>query len=68
MAVMLLKPRGLFRSWQTRYPFLMHGFAACTIGAVAALAFNDSGIVAAATMIVYVAVPMLLLRLDETDE
>ncbi|TBL67752.1 hypothetical protein EYB31_39355 [Paenibacillus thalictri] len=65
MAVMLLKPRGIFKEWQRRYPYLMQGFTAGAIGTVAALVFNDSGIVAAATMIVYVAVPMLLLRLNE---
>jgi hypothetical protein len=43
----------------------MSGFIAIAVGAVAALAFNDSGIVAAATMIVYAAVPMLLLRIQE---
>ncbi|MNI88887.1 hypothetical protein D3C73_1462270 [compost metagenome] len=65
MAVLVLRPRGRFGSWQHKYPYLMYGFSANTIGAIAALLLNDSGIVAAATMIVYVAAPMLLLQLQE---
>ncbi len=63
-AVLVLRPGGLFRVWQMRYPYMMYGFSANTIGAITALLCNDSGIVAAATMIVYVAVPMLLLKLE----
>ncbi|MBP1994994.1 hypothetical protein [Paenibacillus eucommiae] len=65
MAVLVLRPRGRLVLWQNKYPYLMYGFAANTLGAIAALLLNDSGIVAAATLIVYVAVPMLLLRLEE---
>ncbi|MEF3304513.1 hypothetical protein PV407_15235, partial [Paenibacillus sp. GYB003] len=65
MAVAVVRPKGAFRRWESRYPHLMNGFIAIAVGAVAALAFNDSGIVAAGTMIVYAAVPMLLLRLQE---
>jgi hypothetical protein len=65
MAALLLWPRGIFRRWEARYPHCMNGFAAISVGSLAALAFNDSGIVAAATMLVYAAVPLLLLRLQE---
>ncbi|PYI52916.1 hypothetical protein [Paenibacillus flagellatus] len=65
MAFAVVRPRGVFRRWEKRYPHYMSGFIAIAVGAVAALAFNDSGIVAAATMIVYAAVPMLLLRIQE---
>ncbi|WP_282939436.1 hypothetical protein [Paenibacillus sp. RC67] len=64
MAVLVLRPRGLFRRWQRRYPYIMYGCAANVIGAIAALLLNDSGIVAAATMIVYSSVPLLLLKLE----
>jgi hypothetical protein len=63
MTVMVMRPRGVFGKWQVRYPYIMYGFSANTVGAITALIFNDSGIVAAATMIGYVAVPMLLLKL-----
>ncbi len=65
IAVMVMKPWGLFRRWQDRYPLVMYGFSANSIGAIVTLLVNDSGIVAASTMIVYTAVPMLLLKLEE---
>ncbi|MFC3771439.1 hypothetical protein [Paenibacillus sp. GCM10012303] len=65
MAIAVARPQGVFRRWESRYPDYMTGFLAIAVGSVAALAFNDSGIVAAATMIVYAAVPMLLLRFQE---
>ncbi|MFE5324228.1 hypothetical protein ACFQ88_36675 [Paenibacillus sp. NPDC056579] len=64
MAVLVLRPRGLFRRWQRRYPYIMYGCAANVIGAIAALLLNDSGIVAAGTMIIYSSVPLLLLKLE----
>jgi hypothetical protein len=64
MAALVLRPRGLFRRWQRRYPYLMYGCAANVIGTIAALLLNDSGIVAAATMIIYGSVPLLLLKLE----
>lgn len=65
MAVAVVRPRGALRRWETEHPYYMNAFIAIAIGSVAALAFNDSGIVAAATMIVYAAVPMLLLIVQE---
>ncbi|PUA39924.1 hypothetical protein C8Z91_07625, partial [Paenibacillus elgii] len=63
MAMLVLRPSGRLRLWEQRYPYLMHGCYANVIGALAALALNDSGIVAAAAMIVYSSVPLLLLKL-----
>ena len=65
MAVLLMKPAGLFRRWQEVHGSLMHGLSATATGAIIALLVNDSGIVAAATMMVFVAIPMLLIRLRE---
>ncbi|MEK8131100.1 hypothetical protein WMW72_24660 [Paenibacillus filicis] len=65
MAALLLRPKGRLRAWERSYPFLMHGCYANVLGSFAALALNDSGIVAAAAMIVYGCVPLLLLRLRE---
>ncbi|WP_159885995.1 hypothetical protein [Paenibacillus puerhi] len=65
MAALVLRPKGRLRAWERRYPFLMHGCYANVLGSFAALALNDSGIVAAAAMIVYSCVPLLLLRLQE---
>ena len=68
MVVLVMKPAGLFRRWQEEYTYLMIGFSANAVGAVVALLVNDSGIVAAATMIIFVAVPMLLFRIQELHE
>ncbi|WP_409344155.1 hypothetical protein [Paenibacillus sp. MBLB4367] len=68
MAVLVLRPRGVFRRWLAEYPYIMHGIAANIVGAIAALLFNDSGIVAAGTMIGFIAVPMLALRLRECEK
>jgi hypothetical protein len=45
----------------------MHGIAANLVGAIAALLLNDSGIVAAGTMIGYIVVPLLAIRLRECE-
>lgn len=63
LVVMVLRPRGVLQSWQHHIPYVLHGFTANTVGAVIALLVNDSGIVAAATLIVFVVVPMLMLKL-----
>jgi len=65
MAVLLMKPAGLFRRWQEAHSALMHGLSAIAAGAIVALLVNDSGIVAAATMMVFAVIPMLLIRLHE---
>lgn len=65
VTLLLLRPKGMFHRWQSRYPFYMVGFTATSVGSFVAFLVNDSGIVAAATMIVYAAVPMLLLRTYE---
>lgn len=67
MAVLLMKPRGLLRQWQETRPEWMVGFSSIVIGSITALALNDSGIVAAGTMIIYAAAPILLLIADETQ-
>jgi hypothetical protein len=52
--------RGL--KWMKKhYPKLYNGFASIGIGALAALALNDSGLVSAATAIVYAVVPFLII-------
>lgn len=52
----------MHRRWKYHYFFMLSGFIANMIGALTVLVFNDSGIVAASTLIVFVAVPMLLLK------
>ncbi len=68
IAAVLLNPTGYFRQWQQERPYMMYGFSAISVGSITALIVNDSGIVAAATMIVYAAVPMLLLRMKDLQQ
>ncbi|NDI34710.1 hypothetical protein [Chengkuizengella sediminis] len=67
IVLFVLKPKGRFQKWHDKYYSLMIGFSSITIGTIAVFFLNDSGIVAAATMIVYVAIPMLLLKLNDGD-
>jgi len=67
LTVLLLRPRGVLRTWQETRPVWMGGFTAIIIGAIVVLALNDSGIVAAGTMIVYAAAPILLLVAEEVQ-
>jgi hypothetical protein len=63
LAAAAFRPWGALREWQQQYPYLTDGFAAIIIGSVAALLLNDSGIVAAATLLLHAAIPMLMLLL-----
>jgi hypothetical protein len=66
MLTAVLRTKELYKL-QSSHPYLTDGCSAITIGAIVALLFNDSGIVAAGTMIIYAAIPMLLLKL-QVDE
>lgn len=61
MTVLIIQPLRGVRWLQMRYPYLFHGFTAILIAALSALVFNDSGIVSAATAIVYVVIPLLII-------
>jgi len=66
LAVLLLRPRGTLRQWQETRPYWLSGFTAIIIGSIVALALNDSGIVAAGTMIIFAAAPILLLISEQS--
>jgi len=65
IGLLLFKPKNIFKKWFEQYPSLFHGFYGIIAGSVVSLFVNDSGVVAAATMIIYVAGPILYLGLDE---
>lgn len=57
-----LRPKTKFNSnLKIKYPHMFIGFLSVFVGSVTALCVNDSGIVAASTMIIYVVVPMFYL-------
>lgn len=60
--VLILRPSGALKEWMSRRRQESDAIAAVAVGSVAALAFNDSGIVAAAIMFLYIAVPMLIVK------
>lgn len=59
------RPSGVIRLLSEKYPYAVRGFFGIIIGAFTGLLVNDSGIVAAATTIVYMIVPLLFLGLKE---
>lgn len=58
-ALLFYRPVGLMKKVQEKYPYLIKGFWGVVLGSLAALLFNDSGIVAAATMSIFAAAPLV---------
>ncbi|MFZ5591454.1 MAG: hypothetical protein ACOY81_06575, partial [Bacillota bacterium] len=65
LCLLFYRPVGVMKKIQLKYPQLFAAFAGVTVASIAALIFNDSGIVAAATAMIYAAPPMLYLILSE---
>ena len=61
LAVLFYRPRGVLRDVHQMYPQLAAGFLGIIAGSVAAFLVNDSGVVAAATTLLYAGVPVILL-------
>src|SRR5699024_7462239 len=57
------RPQGMLQTFSKKYPDVFRGFLGIAVGAFTALVVNDSGIIAAATTIIYMIVPMLFLGL-----
>lgn len=62
------RPFGMIGDLNKKFPYVIRGFFGIIIGAFTGLVVNDSGIVAAATTIIYMIVPMLFLGLEERLE
>lgn len=65
LAAMFLRPKGALKALFERYPYLMNGVTGIVAGAFVTLFINDSGIVAAATAIIYGVVPLLYIIIQE---
>lgn len=65
MAILFIK--NSFQNLKGKYTYIFYGFYGIVLGAAIALIVNDSGVIAASTMIIYVAVPMLYLSLIEKE-
>jgi len=60
LAVLFYRPHGILREIHRSYPQLTAGFLGIIAGSVTAFLVNDSGVVAAATTLLYAGVPIIL--------
>ncbi|MGI6686605.1 MAG: hypothetical protein ACOX47_14255 [Bacillota bacterium] len=67
-ASLFYRPMGVMKRVQEKYPYLNKGFWGVVIGSLVALVFNDSGIVAAATMSIFAAAPLIFLVIEEQEQ
>lgn len=61
LAILFYRPVGVMQSLNSRYPELYRGFIGVVTASLLALVFNDSGVVAAATAMIFGAPPLLYL-------
>ncbi|MFZ3171415.1 MAG: hypothetical protein WA118_05495 [Carboxydocellales bacterium] len=66
LGILFYRPIGVMHILREKYPSLYIGFVGVVIGSLVALVFNDSGIVAAATMMIYCSAPLLYLTIQES--
>lgn len=67
LALLFYRPTGVMAAIKQKYPYLYRGFIGVIVGSIVALIFNDSGIVAAATTMVFAAPPLIYLVLGELE-
>jgi hypothetical protein len=65
LALLFYRPVGVMAVIRNRYPDLYRGFIGVIVGSIVALVFNDSGVVAAATTMIFGAPPIIYLVLQE---
>ena len=68
MVMLFYKPFGVLKKLCQKHPYIANGWIAILVGSVVGFMVNDSGVVAAATSISYVVVPMLVLLLNNSDD
>ncbi|SFG00528.1 hypothetical protein SAMN05660649_00442 [Desulfotomaculum arcticum] len=61
LAILFYRPTGVMQSLKFQYPVMYKGFIGVVTASFVALIFNDSGIVAAATTMIFGAPPLLYL-------
>lgn len=65
LAILFFRPMGVLRSIIQDYPYLSSGFIGILTASVVGLIFNDSGVVQAATTILYAVFTLVYLVIDE---
>lgn len=67
MVILFLKPVQPLKRFLQEYSHLSDGFLGILVGGLTALVVNDSGIVAAATMIIFMAIPLLYIGFTKKE-
>lgn len=67
ISLLSLRPTQFLRRLSVQYPSLARGFGGITAGSLATLVLNDSGIVSAATSIIFFVLPVLYAALFEDN-
>lgn len=67
LPLLVYRPVGAMMQLRNEHPHIVKGFIGTIVGAVVALIINDSGIIEAATISVYLVVPLLLLTLHTSN-
>lgn len=67
LALLFYRPTGVMAAIKAKYPYLYKGFMGVIVGSIVALIFNDSGVVAAATAMVFCAPPLIYMVLGELE-
>ncbi|MFZ5647684.1 MAG: hypothetical protein ACOY30_08700 [Bacillota bacterium] len=67
LALLFYRPRGVMEGIKNRHPYLFRGLVGVITGSIVAFIFNDSGVVAAATTMIFGAPPLIYLVLDELE-
>ena len=65
---LIFRPIGVIRDIAEQHPKVTKALAAATIGSITALLVNDSGIVAGATAMIFIAPPIILLVIDQLQK
>lgn len=61
LAILFYRPVGIMQSIKSRYPYIYKGFIGVVTASIMAFLFNDSGVVAAATTMIFGVPPLLYL-------
>lgn len=61
LAILFYRPVGIMQSIKSRYPYIYKGFIGVVTASIMAFLFNDSGVVAAATAMIFGVPPLLYL-------
>lgn len=65
LGILFKWPVGILKEIFRKHNYLYFGFISGIIGTLAALAFNDSGVVAAAMFMIPITIPLIMMCIDE---